>query len=101
MRTIHWSIGTMLLALALARPLAAESVNPPTKPQTAPMTAPEKKNLEMVMNCSSEVTSQFVQPGHPVHPIVRELIERPARNGGELFFLDGNGLLTSVAVQQH
>src|SRR5438552_9821906 len=47
MKTIHWSIGTMLLAFVL--PLAAESVNWPTNPQTAPMTAQEKKNLDMVM----------------------------------------------------
>src|SRR5262245_51164222 len=53
MRTIHWSMGILLLALAL--PLAAESINPPTKPQTAPMTAQEKKNLDMVMDWWREV----------------------------------------------
>ena len=53
MRTIHGSIGIMLLGFAL--PVAAESINPPTKPQTAPMTAQEKQNLDMVMNWWREV----------------------------------------------
>jgi predicted SnoaL-like aldol condensation-catalyzing enzyme len=54
-RTIQTSTGTIFLALALASPLTAESINPPTRRQTAPMTAQEKKNLEMVMTWWREV----------------------------------------------
>src|SRR5262245_2371570 len=49
----RWFIGIVLLAIAL--PLAAESINPPTKPQAAPMTAQEKKNLDLVMTWWREV----------------------------------------------
>ena len=55
MRTMQWSIAALLIPLAFGRPLAADSINPPTRPQTAPMTAQEKKNLEMVMTWWREV----------------------------------------------
>ena len=88
MRTIHWSIGAMLLALALALPLAAESINPPTRPQTAPMTAQEKKNLEMVMNWWREV----LYAGHfelaPKYQAETYIQHNPNVNTGRAGFID-------------
>jgi len=55
MKTIFASAGIILLAITVALPLWAESINPATKPQAAPMTAQEKKNLEMVMDWWREV----------------------------------------------
>src|ERR1700730_17096480 len=85
MKTIHWAI-VMLLAGAL--PLAAESINPATKPQTAPMTAQEKKNLEMVMTWWREV----LYAGHfelaPKYQAETYIQHNPNVNTGRAGFID-------------
>ena len=59
-RNVGFAAGNLLLALAIAGPSFAESINPATAPQTAPMNAQEKKNLDMVLNWWREV----IQGGH-------------------------------------
>src|ERR1700730_19221479 len=85
MKTIHWAI-VMLLAGAL--PLAAESINPATKPQTAPMTAQEKKNLDMVMTWWREV----LYAGHfelaPKYQAETYIQHNPNANTGRAGFID-------------
>ena len=84
----HAFRGMQALALTLALPLAAESVNPPTKPQTAPMTAQEKKNLEMVMNWWREV----LHAGHfelaPKYQAETYIQHNPNVNTGRAGFIE-------------
>ena len=51
----YMKLGAVIVCLAAARPLAAESINPPTMPQTAPVTGQEKKNLQFALDFTREV----------------------------------------------
>src|SRR5262249_6782108 len=81
-----WFIGIVLLAIAV--PLAAESINPPTKPQTAPMNAQEKKNLDMVMTWWREVLYAGHMELGPKYQAEDYIQHNPSVNTGRAGFVD-------------